>query len=130
MTPQEELNYLTDLLIEASKWQCSENEPLTPLHLEVKDRIARLTGQPSINVEGTPSDKVQPKSNDNGGETRAKWASLRVRVKMPDGTFKWHLKSECVKIPIPSQKGKWRWGLKPKTETPETPEFERNALSY
>lgn len=130
MTPQEEIYYLTDLLLEATRWQCSEGEKLDPLQLEVKDRLARLTGQQSINVEGVPSDKVQPKSNDKDYEYKAKWASNRVRVKMPDGSYQWHLKDECEKIPVPGQNGKWKWGLKQKAEQPEPPEFERNALSY
>lgn len=130
MTPQEEIYYLTDLLLEATRWQCSEGERLDPLQLEVKDRLARLTGQPSVNVEGVPSDKVEHKSNDKDYVYKAKWASARVRVKMPDGSYEWHLKDECEKIPVPGQNGKWKWGLKQKTEQPEPPEFERNALSY
>lgn len=129
MTPQEEIYYLTDLLLEATRWQCSEGETLDPLQLEIKDRLARLTGQPSVNVEGVPSDKGEQKSNDKDYEYKAKWASERVRVKMQDGTWKWHLKSECEKIPVPGQNGKWKWGLKQK-EQPETPEYERNSLSY
>lgn len=130
LSEAEELNYLTDLLLAASQWQCSENEPLSPLQLEIKDRIARLTGQQSINVEGVPSDKVQSKSNDKDYEYKTKWASNRVRVKMPDGTYQWHLKDECEKIPVHGQNGKWKWGLKQKAEQPEPQEFERNALSY
>ena len=128
MTPQQEIFYLTNLLLEATRWQCSEGETLDPLQLEIKDRLARLTGHNSVNVEGVPSDKVEPKSTDK--EYKAKWASTRVRVKMPDGTWKWHLKSECEHIPVPGQNGKWKWGLKQKTEQTEQPEFERNALSY
>lgn len=129
MTPQEEICYLTDLLLEATRWQCSEGERLDPLHLEIKDRLARLTGQQSVNVEGVPSDKIKP-SNDNGCDAKAKWSAERVRVKMDDGTWKWHLRTECVKVPVHGQRGKWKWGLKPKTEQTEPPEFERDALSY
>ena len=120
MTPQEEIYYLTDLLLEATRWQCSEGERLDPLQLEVKDRLARLTGQQSINVEGTPSDKVKPKPKPrlSDKEYKVKWASTRVRVKMADGTWKWHLKSECEKVPVSSQKGKWKWSLKRKAEQP------------
>lgn len=126
MTPQEEIFYLTDLLLEATRWQCSEGETLDPLQLEVKDRLARLTGHQSVNVEGTPSDKIEaaPKT-----DYRAKWSSERVRVKDDEGKWKWHLKSECEKVPVPGQRGKWKWGLK-QQEQPETTEFERDALSY
>ena len=59
MTNQEEILYLTDLLLQATRWQVSEGECLDPLQLEVKDRLAKLTGQGSINVMGVPSDKVE-----------------------------------------------------------------------
>ena len=132
MTNQEEILYLTDLLLQATRWQVSEGECLDPLQLEVKDRLARLTGQCSINVKGVPSDKVEiaPKK-----DYRAKWSSERVRVKMEDGTWKWRLRTECEKVPVPGQRGKWKWAVK-STEKEETEisneplEDEHQCLSY
>ena len=64
MNKTEELNYLTDLLLSASQWQCSENEPLSPLQLEIKDRIRRLTEQETIDVVGVPSDQIDGREQD------------------------------------------------------------------
>ena len=104
MTPKEEICYLTDLLLEATRWQCSEGERLDPLQLEIKDRLARLTGQPSVNVEGVPSDKVESKPSEK--YYKAKWAEGRCRV---DG--KWVKKSDCIKVPRKDGSG-WKWALK------------------
>lgn len=81
----EELNYLTDLLLSASQWQCSENEPLSPLHLEVKDRIRRLTEQETINVVGIPSDQIEGREQnirrtEQMNKARRKYQENKVRV--------------------------------------------------
>lgn len=44
MTNQEELQYLTALVLEASKWRISEGDDSDTIRLEVQDRIRRLTG--------------------------------------------------------------------------------------
>ena len=44
MTQQEELQYLTALVLEASKWRISEGDETDTIRLEVQDRIRRLTG--------------------------------------------------------------------------------------
>lgn len=44
MTNQEELQYLTALVLEASKWRISEGDETDTIRLEVQDRIRRLTG--------------------------------------------------------------------------------------
>lgn len=134
MTQQEEILYLTDLLLQATRWQVSEGESLDPLQLEVKDRLAKLTGQSSINVKGVPSDKVETKpkpKRKKSDEYRARWSADHVRVKIDDDTWKWHLKSECEKVPVPGQTGKWKWALKVKDQTKGEPlEDERQCLSF
>lgn len=128
----EELNYLTDLLLSASQWQCSENEPLSPLHLEVKDRIRRLTEQETINVVGVPSDQIegQEQREQNVRERKSKsnkqyhdkYKKDRVRV---DG--KWVMREDAIQVPRANGTG-WKWALK--EETHEPPEDEHQCLSY
>ena len=52
MTKSEELLYLSDLLLQASRWERSEGETLTGLELEVQDRMRRLTGVNTIDEDG------------------------------------------------------------------------------
>lgn len=123
MTPQEEICYLTDLLLQATRWQCSEGEQLDPLQLEVKDRLARLTGQPSINVENVPSDKVvqkERKANSNK-KHHDKYKETHVRVGKT-----WVLREDAVQVPRANGTG-WKWALK---ESQEPPEDEHHCLSY
>lgn len=123
MTNQEELNYLTDLLLSASQWQCSENEPLSPLHLEVKDRIRRLTEQETINVVGVPSDQIpgqeqrepEPKKKYDDAEYKRRWTQNKkethVRTTV-NGKTKWVRKEHAEKGPKSKGNG-WRWCIKP-----------------
>lgn len=126
----EELNYLTDLLLSASQWQCSENEPLSPLHLEVKDRIRRLTEQETINVVGVPSDQIhgqeqheqdarecksKPKKKFDDAEYKRRWTEgmkeTHVRTTV-NGKTKWVKKEHVEKGPKSKGNG-WRWCIKP-----------------
>lgn len=125
----EELNYLTDLLLSASQWQCSENEPLSPLHLEVKDRIRRLTEQETINVVGVPSDQIEGqeqreqnvRKRNSNKKYHDKYKENKVRV---DG--KWVMKEDAIQVPRANGVG-WKWALK---EAKEPPEDEHQCLSY
>lgn len=118
MTKQEELVYLTNLLMEAQRWRLSEGEPFSGLELEIKDRLARLTGGKSINVEGVPSTEVEesheepaeapkpkPKSRRSTLWTRRK-SQTHVRIK-ENGHCIWIPKEEAEKGP--ARNGKWKW---------------------
>lgn len=52
MTDQEQLRYLSDLLLQASRWERSEGEVLSGLELEVQDRMRRLTGVDTVDENG------------------------------------------------------------------------------
>lgn len=119
MTKQEELVYLTNLLMEAQRWRLSEGEPFSGLELEIKDRLARLTGGKSINVEGVPSTEVEesqeepaeapkpkPKSRRSTFWTRRK-SQTHVRIK-ENGHCIWIPREEAAKVP--ARNGKWKWG--------------------
>lgn len=122
LSKTEELDYLTDLLLAASQWQCSENEPLSPLHLEVKDRLRRLTGQETINVVGVPSDKVNgreqsvtmPSATAPAPSTRKRKkapSDYLIRVKV-DGKFKRFPREMCDKVPCVHSTTGYKWILK------------------
>lgn len=112
MTKQEELHYLSLLCLEAARWKVSESEELCPLELEIKDRLAKLTGGASINVEGIPSTEVEeapkpkPKSRRSTLWTRRK-SQTHVRIK-ENGHMIWIPREEAAKVP--ARNGKWRWG--------------------
>ena len=136
MTPEEEKNYLTNLLIDATAWQVSEGETRSAIELEVIDRIRKLNNMPSIDVVGTPSDQVEEtcevevnpvlteddyrdleaaRLNEHLAEKREKqkifkqrWKADKVRC-MEDGRVVWHPKTECYKEVIPGFTTKWRW---------------------
>lgn len=127
----EELNYLTDLLLSASQWQCSENEPLSPLHLEVKDRIRRLTEQETINVVGVPSDQIPGKeqraqsapvrtTDEATRERKRRWAAKKyagfVRVRRGGGKVLWVPREHVDTIQIKTGTG-FKYIIKPEFES-------------
>lgn len=114
----EELNYLTDLLLSSSQWQCSENEPLSPLHLEVKDRIRRLTGQQTINVVGVPSNQVEHSVSKPSTDCSPKdaWTHERVRVRFSDGKQHWAKREHCTKVQRTDRPNLWKWEILPEFE--------------
>lgn len=60
MTSQEELQYLTALVLEASTWRISEGDDTDTIRLEVQDRIRRLTGINTTDANGlNQSEPVQ-----------------------------------------------------------------------
>lgn len=120
MTDKEELVYLTNLLMEAQRWRLSEGEPFSGLELEIKDRLARLTGGKSINVEGVPSTEIdeaqeeetdepeenpKPKSRRSTLWTRRK-SLTHVRIK-ENGHIIWIPREDAAKVP--ARNGKWKW---------------------
>lgn len=123
-----ELEYLIDLLREASKWNVDQGDDA--LRLEVDLRINTI-----LNGEGTPSDQVETcevevnpvlteddfrdleaaKLNEHLNEKREKqkifkqrWKADKIRC-MENGRVVWHPKTECHKEVIPGFKTKWRW---------------------
>lgn len=130
MTPQDELRYLSLLLLEATKWQVSEGDSRTPLELEIDSRIQRLTGVEEVVIDGrlqaskasdeegedTPSDvsPEAPSSRQHKLDTQKAWyhkhkADGLVRV-VRNGKAEWHPVDECEKEYFLGRK--WRWRLK------------------
>jgi hypothetical protein len=117
MTPEEEKNYLTNLLIDATAWQVSEGETRSAIELEVIDRIRKLNNMPSIDVVGTPSDQVETceveinpvnEKREKQKLFKQRWKADKVRC-TENGRVVWHLKTDCHKEVIPGFTTKWRW---------------------
>lgn len=52
LSEADEIRYLSDLLLQASRWERSEGEVLSGLELEVQDRMRRLTGIDTVDEDG------------------------------------------------------------------------------
>ena len=118
MTPEQktELEYLIDLLREASKWNVDQGDDA--LRLEVDLRINNILS--SVEVEGQDEPEVSPvldvhlespeKADDARSKSRSKWESGKVRC-TENGRLVWRPRSECQKVPRDTSKGgpKWKW---------------------
>ena len=111
-----ELEYLIDLLREASKWNVDQGDDA--LRLEVDLRINNILN--SVEVEGQGEPEVSPEPDDDQESTekaddarslsRSKWESSKVRCS-ENGRLVWRPRSECRKVPRDTSKGgpKWKW---------------------
>lgn len=129
MTPEQktELEYLIDLLREASKWNTEQGDDA--LRLEVDLRINNILN--SVEVEGETEVQGEPEvspvltqddykaieaaklnehlaSPEKVNAAKEKWKHGRVRVTI-DGKLVWKLESECHKEIIPGFEKKWHW---------------------
>ena len=128
-----ELEYLIDLLREASKWNVDQGDDA--LRLEVDLRINNILnsvevegeteaqGEPEVSTVLTEDDykaleaaKVNdhlasPEKVDNArSRSRSRWESGKVRCS-ENGRLVWRPRSECQKVPRDTSKGgpKWKW---------------------
>lgn len=122
-----ELEYLIDLLREASKWNVEQGDDA--LRLEVDLRINNILS--SVEVEGETEVQGEPEvspvitqedyktleaiklnehlaSPEKVNAAKEKWKHGRVRVTI-DGKLVWKLESECHKEIIPGFEKKWHW---------------------
>lgn len=111
-----ELEYLIDLLREASKWNVDQGDDA--LRLEVDLRINNILNGVEVEgeteVQGEP--EVSPVLNEHlASPAKAEkavneWKAKRVRCQ-ENGHPVWHLRSECVKEPRDNRNGgpKWTW---------------------
>lgn len=89
MTPEQELQYLTGLILEASKWRVSEDQAdVDPLRLEITQRINVLQGiEPevidgrvqSVRERGLAKAAAKNKNKSRSGQTKA--GRMRVMYK-------------------------------------------------
>ena len=126
-----ELEYLIDLLREASKWNVDQGDDA--LRLEVDLRINNILS--SVEVEGETQVTCEPEispvitqddfkaleaarlndhlaSPDKVVKSVNKWKAQRVRCQ-ENGHPVWHLRSECVREPRDNRNGgpawTWKW---------------------
>ena len=128
-----ELEYLIDLLREASKWNVDQGDDA--LRLEVDLRINNILN--SVEVEGETEAQGEPevstvlteddykdleaarlnehlaspeKADDARSRSRSRWESSKVRCS-ENGRLVWRPRSECKRVPRDTSKGgpKWKW---------------------
>lgn len=130
-----ELEYLIDLLREASKWNVDQGDDA--LRLEVDLRINNILN--SVEVEDETKVHAEPDnlpaedealtnedfkaleaarlnehlaSPEKVDDARKQWESSKVRCS-ENGRLVWHPRSECQKVPRDNSKGgpawKWQW---------------------
>ena len=96
MTEYEELKYLVDLCVSAGQWQRGEGDP-DGLTLEIRDRIDKLLR--------VPQDRLVGPGDPDGTSPRER----RIKVKMPDGSWKRFYESELDKVPCKASHTGFKW---------------------
>lgn len=116
MTKNEEIKYLTDLLLQASRWERSEGEVLSGLELEVQDRLRNLLGQNTVDENGRCQSEPVQTPKKHSSEAKRRWQAEhyagKTRVKMPSGRISWVPFEHVEKTPIPNG-AKFKWTIKP-----------------
>ena len=105
MTPQEELLYLSDLLMQAALWRVDQEDGKCCLELEVESRLTRLREE--INKGHASAIKEIQKEYDKDWKRR-KRETHRLLKSPDDGKMHWYPKEECVKIKVPFGVG-YKW---------------------
>lgn len=118
MTPNEERQYLCDLLLEASRWRISEDDAengYNGIELEVRDRLQRLNGQDHGGSAGAVEEEeggateaaATPKMN-----ARQRYESTHIRLVGPDGKRHSYRIEDCEQVPSKNSPTGYSWRLK------------------
>lgn len=127
MTNKEELQYLTALVLEASKWRISEGDDSDTIRLEVQDRIRRLTGINTTDENGLNqsdiatvtqfkeeivkpradkiADTIREKGLISGKEARRRYVQTHTRAWF-DGKQSFYPNDQIVDIMLPNNRTK------------------------
>lgn len=120
MTKQQEISYLTDLLLQASRWERSEGEVLSGLELEVQDRLRNLLGQNTVDEEGRAQSAPVRKTDEATRERKRRWAAKKyagfVRVRRGGGKVLWVPREHVDTIQIKTGTG-FKYIIKPEFES-------------
>lgn len=120
MTKQEEIRYLTDLLLQASRWERSEGEVLSGLELEVQDRLRNLLGQNTVDEEGRAQSAPVRTTDEATRERKRRWAAKKyagfVRVRRGGGKVLWVPREHVDTIQIKTGAG-FKYIIKPEFES-------------
>lgn len=108
-----ELNYLIDLLREASKWNVDQGDDA--LRLEVDLRINNILNSVEVegetDVQGEPEVPTETNEDQESSQNREKWKADKVRCQ-ENGKVVWRPVSQCHKeklFPNNPKAKKFRW---------------------
>lgn len=102
-----ERNYLMDLLLQASRWERSEGEPLSGLELEVQDRCRRLCGVNTVDDDGMAQSEI-PTTYRNSHVGK-----VHITV---NGKKRWYPREKVRKVPFSRSRTGYKWELIPEVE--------------
>lgn len=103
MTPNEERQYLCDLLLESARWRISEEDDgYSGIELEIRDRLKKL------NDDATEEPAEEPAKPARRMNAAQRYRATHVRVQ-ENGKPTWHRKDECRQVPVDGNPGKFRW---------------------
>lgn len=123
MTPQEERQYLCELILASSTWRISEGDETDAIRLEVQDRLRRLNGvntvdengfaqsEPKIDIQLAEAGRaIEPIDKHKAAKERWKADKVRVRI---GGKIIWKPRVDCHMELMPGSKTKkhWVWNL-------------------
>ena len=112
MTNQEELLYLSDLLMQAALWRVDQGTDKTALELEVEQRISTLRGKLGATPNKAHNDTVPAVYK------RRSPSDNKIRTKGPDDKYHRYDRSEVEQVPCKNSRTGYKWILK-STETPK-----------
>jgi len=108
MTREEELIYLSDLLMQAALWRTQPDEGRTPLELEVSSRLERLKAEAASELLDKTDYQALEAARLNEHLAKKKYEDNSVRV-MVDGK-KVRMKRElCVQVPCKTSPTGYKW---------------------
>ena len=116
MTPQDELKYLTQLVLEASRWRVSEDQAEEdPLRLEITQRINTLQGVKPEVVNGriqSVRERGLAKQEAKAGQSHGHLRPGYHRVSVNGKKLTLH-ESQLEKVPYAQSPTGYRWQVKP-----------------
>lgn len=110
MTTEEEIDYLIDLLIASASWRLSEDDPRSPIEIEIKQRLDILFGKQAKVIDGRMQSLKFPTIDDD--EPKAKRPDShggKVKVKLEDGKYHWIPIRECKQVPCSRSRTGYMW---------------------
>ena len=130
MNTNEERIYLEELLFESALWRgVDQDSPYSPIELEIRDRLRRLSSVDDVQVQADPSPEQniviqaieasrlnehleEKKKQKQYTEAKKSWKEDRVRVFI-DGRPVWKKRAECMQVPRDNSHGglpwTWKW---------------------
>lgn len=107
MNEIEELRYLMDLMLSATRWVRETEDSPTGLELEIQDRIQKLTSVPTDRLVG-PDDPAGTRPKKKSG----RHSEDKVKVKVA-GKYRRVPRSLCQKVPYAHSRTGYRWQIIP-----------------